>query len=90
MAAKAKPPALSRGSSPAAAGPFELDKSLFPDLRDLLARLHFSTTDGRIWLDDQRMLLIHARSLGLLRREMIETLGFDIARGLLTRMGYNA
>lgn len=26
----------------------------FPDLADLLARLRFSTSDGRIWLDDQR------------------------------------
>ena len=83
MSAESKPPASPRG-------PFEFDKSQIPGLADLMARLHFSTTDGRIWLDDQRMLLIHARSLGLLRREMIETLGFDVARGFLTRMGYHA
>ena len=57
---------------------------------DLMGRLHFSTRDGRIWLDDQRMLLIHAKALGLLRREMIEMLGMDVARGLMTRMGYHA
>ena len=62
----------------------------FPDLADLLARLRFSTRDGRIWLDDQRMLLIHAKSLGALRREMIEVLGMDVARGFFTRMGYRA
>lgn len=71
-------------------GSVEIDATRFPDLTDLMARLHFSTSDGRIWLDDQRMLLIHAKSLGLLRRDMIETLGMDVARGLLTRMGYNA
>ena len=66
------------------------DKVRFPDLADLLARLRFSTSDGRIWLDDQRMLLVHAKSLGALRREMIEVLGIDVARGFLTRMGYRA
>ena len=68
----------------------EGEKVRFPDLADLLARLRFSTSDGRIWLDDQRMLLIHARSLGTLRREMIEALGLDVARGFMTRMGYHA
>ena len=66
------------------------EKVSFPDLADLLARLRFSTSDGRIWLDDQRMLLIHAKSLGTLRREMIEALGMDAARGFMTRMGYHA
>lgn len=68
----------------------EHDKVRFPDFSDLLARLRFSTSDGRIWLDDQRMLLIHAKSLGTLRREMIEALGIDVARGFMTRMGYHA
>jgi two-component system, NtrC family, response regulator HydG len=67
-----------------------IDKVRFPDFADLMSRLKFSTRDGRIWLDDQRMLLIHAKALGMLRREMIEALGSDVARGLLTRMGYQA
>ena len=74
----------------AAADKTEIDKVRFPDLADLMARLHFSTSDGRIWLDDQRMLLIHAKALGSLRREMIEALGVDVARGFFTRMGYHA
>ena len=28
--------------------------------------------------------------MGSLRREMIESLGMDVARGLFTRMGYQA
>ena len=36
------------------------------------------------------MLLIHAKALGELRRELIESLGFDAARGFMTRMGYHA
>jgi DNA-binding NtrC family response regulator/predicted hydrocarbon binding protein len=55
-----------------------------------MGRLHFSTRDGRIWLDDQRMLLIHAKALGALRKELIDHVGTDAARGYLTRMGYCA
>jgi two-component system response regulator HydG len=68
----------------------EVDKVRFPDMADLMARLHFSTKDGRIWLDDQRMLLVHAKAFGSLRRGLIDALGLDTARGLLTRMGYHA
>ena len=67
-----------------------VDRARFPDITDLAARLHFSPADGRIWLDDQRMLLIHSSAMGALRRELIESLGIDRARGLLTRMGYFA
>ncbi len=34
------------------------------------------------------MLLVHAEAQALLRKELIDTLGMDRARGLLTRMGY--
>ncbi|MDD2846254.1 MAG: sigma-54-dependent Fis family transcriptional regulator [Rhodoferax sp.] len=68
----------------------EVDKVRFPNLVDLMGRLHFSTSDGRIWLDDQRMLLVHAKALGALRKELIEHVGTDAARGFLTRMGYRA
>ncbi|MBL8472639.1 MAG: sigma 54-interacting transcriptional regulator [Rhodocyclaceae bacterium] len=67
-----------------------MDDVRFPDLADLMGRLRFSTTDGRITLGNQRLLLMHAHAFGSLRRELIETLGADIARGLLTRMGYQA
>jgi len=68
----------------------EVDKVRFPNLVDLMGRLHFSTRDGRIWLDDQRMLLVHAKALGALRKELIEHVGTDAARGFMTRMGYCA
>ena len=61
-----------------------------PDSDDLIGRLHFDTKEGRIWLDDQRMLLLHSSALGVLRQELIEALGIDAARGLLTRIGYNS
>lgn len=59
-----------------------------PTLADLTESLFFSPGDGRIWLNDQRMLLLHGSAVGHLRRELIDTLGMDQARGLLTRAGY--
>lgn len=59
-----------------------------PTLADISECLYFSPGDGRIWLNDQRMLLLHSRAMGTLRRELIDSLGIDKARGLLTRSGY--
>ncbi len=59
-----------------------------PDFHDLSERLKFSPQDGRIWLDDIRMMMLHAGSMGALRSELIESLGINKARALLTRMGY--
>ncbi|HET7865727.1 MAG TPA: sigma 54-interacting transcriptional regulator [Burkholderiaceae bacterium] len=61
-----------------------------PTLADLTESLFFSPGDGRIWLNDQRMLLWHSSAMGHLRRELIDTLGLERARGLLTRAGYVA
>ncbi|MDT7837039.1 sigma 54-interacting transcriptional regulator [Aquabacterium sp. OR-4] len=56
---------------------------------ELVSRLHFDAREGRIWLNQQRMLLLHNSAMGVLRQELIESLGLDRARGLITRMGYN-
>ncbi|MBB5373366.1 sigma-54-dependent Fis family transcriptional regulator [Acidocella aromatica] len=61
-----------------------------PDMHDLARRLRFAPQQGRIWLDDQRMMLMHISSLGSLRQELIESLGKETARGLITRIGYQA
>jgi DNA-binding NtrC family response regulator len=66
----------------------QVDGSSHPTVADLSECLFFSPGDGRIWLQDQRMVLMHAEALGGLRRELIETMGLDKARGLLTRTGY--
>ena len=58
------------------------------DSDDLRARVHFDAETGQIWLHEHRMLLVHAEAQALLRKELIDTLGMDRARGLLMRMGY--
>ncbi len=55
---------------------------------DLRSRVHFCPRTGQIWLHEHRMLLVHAEAQALLRKELIDSLGIDRARGLLTRMGY--
>ncbi|HAT29609.1 MAG TPA: sigma-54-dependent Fis family transcriptional regulator [Janthinobacterium sp.] len=67
-----------------------LNEGAAPTLDDLTQSLHFSPGDGRIWLNGQRMQLIHTASLGELRRELIDSLGIESARGVLTRVGYSA
>jgi DNA-binding NtrC family response regulator len=66
----------------------ELDTGAAPTLADLAECLFFSPGDGRIWLNDQRMLLVHAAAIGALRRELIDCVGAQRARRLLTRAGY--
>jgi len=61
-----------------------------PDIQDLTNRLRFAPQQGRIWLADQRMMLMHISSMGALRQELIEGLGKERARGLITRIGYQA
>ncbi len=61
-----------------------------PRLEDITECLFFSPGDGRIWLNDQRMVLMHSSSIGTLRRELIDALGLERARGLLTRTGYES
>lgn len=62
----------------------------FPEIRDLAEQLHFSPSEGRIWLTDRRMILVHAEAFTALRQELIESFGPQAARGLFTRIGYIA
>ena len=55
---------------------------------DLRSRVHFCPETGQIWLHEHRMLLVHAEAQASLRKDLIDTLGMDRARALLTRMGY--
>lgn len=60
----------------------------FPRIDDLMDRLVLAPESGHIWLDDRRVFLMHSAAYGALRRELIESLGQEVARGLLTRIGY--
>jgi DNA-binding NtrC family response regulator len=55
---------------------------------DIHELLHFAPEGGRITFAGERVLLLDAVALGLLRKELIETLGTTAARAVLTRFGY--
>jgi DNA-binding NtrC family response regulator len=62
----------------------------FPGSGDLLSQIRFESDKGKIWLNEQRMLMIHSSVMGLLRKELIDTLGINRAKGLLMRFGYHS
>jgi len=62
----------------------------FPDIEDLRERLRFQPEEGTIRAGDVRMTLVHVPALASLRRELVDALGVDGARGVLTRIGYAA
>jgi DNA-binding NtrC family response regulator len=55
---------------------------------DLKELLQFDPDGGILRFASERVLLLDAVALGLLRRELIETLGLAGARAVLTRFGY--
>jgi DNA-binding NtrC family response regulator len=59
-------------------------------IEELAGRLKFSFATGHIWLGEERMILLHKAAFGSFRKELVETLGMDRARGVLTRMGFAA
>ena len=61
-----------------------------PSHRDLhLAELlDFRPDQGIIRLHEQRVVIVSAAAMGLMRKELIDTFGRDIARRLLMRFGY--
>jgi DNA-binding NtrC family response regulator len=68
----------------------DIDEGATPTQRDLAESLSFSPGDGRIWMNDQRMVLWRSSTYGSLRSELIACMGQEQARSLLTRVGYSA
>jgi len=51
--------------------------------------LEFLPEQGKIRLKGSRVMIIDAASLGMLRKDLIETLGIDRAKGFLMRYGWS-
>ena len=60
------------------------------DFKDLINLIHFQSTEGKIWLGEQRMLLLQVSAMASLRREMVNTLGIERAKGFFLRQGYQS
>jgi two-component system response regulator HydG len=65
-----------------------LDEGAAPTLADLAGALQFALGDGRIWLSDERMVMMQTQVLGSLRRDVIKAMGIDAARSLFYRTGW--
>ena len=61
-----------------------------PSAEQLAQSVAFSPQDGSIWLCGQRMMLLQGSAFGAIRRELIDSMGLDKARSLLTRIGWQA
>lgn len=59
-----------------------------PSHLKLLELLKTDETAGTIHFEHRRMLLLDADAMGLLRKELIETVGIDRTRRILMRFGY--
>lgn len=68
--------------------PVRPENNLGVDISELSARIRFDPSEGQIWLEGERMMLVHASAFTCLRRELIDTLGMKGAKGMLTRMGH--
>tara|TARA_R110002110_G_C13463837_1_gene718677 strand:+ start:707 stop:2365 length:1659 start_codon:yes stop_codon:yes gene_type:complete len=61
-----------------------------PAMDDIRKLLRLESEEGRIWMDEERMILVRSSEMRALRRELIDSLGVQRAKGLLIRMGYIA
>ncbi|BCT35393.1 sigma 54-interacting transcriptional regulator [Pseudomonas sp. BNK-6] len=68
----------------------QFEASGLPSAEQLAETVAFAPQDGSIWLCGQRMMLMQGSAFGSIRRELIEALGLDKARGLITRIGWQA
>lgn len=59
-----------------------------PTLNDLAGALQFALGDGRIWLNDERMVLMQTNVLGALRAAMIGEMGMTRTREASMRVGW--
>ncbi|KUR76765.1 sigma-54-dependent Fis family transcriptional regulator [Novosphingobium sp. Fuku2-ISO-50] len=57
------------------------------DVEQLSARLRFHPDDAHIWLESERMVLLHLTAFSSLRRELIEATGIETACKVLYRVG---
>ena len=66
-----------------------MDAFALPIEQQLCQQIRFKEEDGQIWFDEQRMLLLQLIALAEFRKEQIDTLGLERAKGFFMRLGYS-
>ena len=59
-----------------------------PNSQDLMDQIRFDPEQGKIWLAEQRSLLLGLSAMGHFRKEIIATMGQERAKGFFMRLGY--
>ena len=62
----------------------------YSDFVDLSEQIRFQSADGKIWFGEQRMLLMQVSAMANFRRELVNSLGIERAKGFFMRMGYQS
>lgn len=62
----------------------------YVDFRDLTEQIRFQSTEGKIWFSEQRMLLMDVNAMAAFRREMVNSMGVERAKGFFLRLGYQS
>lgn len=62
----------------------------YSDYLDLSEQIRFQSAEGKIWFGEQRMLLMQVSSMANFRRELVNSLGIERAKGFFVRMGYQS
>jgi len=60
----------------------------FPDINDLSRLIRFQTDQGKIWVGEQRSILMTLPALAGFRREVLHSLGLERSKGFFMRLGY--
>ena len=60
------------------------------DIQDLLDKIQFDSQHGKIWFEENRMLLLHTSIMGFLRKDLYNMLGWERTKRFFIRLGYQA
>jgi len=65
-------------------------KLQYTDFKDLTDQIQFHSNEGKIWFGEQRVLLMSLASLAAFRREIVNSMGVERAKGFFLRLGYTS
>lgn len=58
------------------------------NLEQVTPQLSFAIAEGKVWLNEQRIMLFSLAALGKFRREVYDTIGHERARAFFLRLGF--
>jgi DNA-binding NtrC family response regulator/predicted hydrocarbon binding protein len=58
------------------------------DLSQVTPHIVFSSDEGKVWLNEQRVMLFSQAALGKFRKEVYDTIGQDRCKAFFLRLGY--